>query len=87
MFCSPILPYTSWIVSYGANGVSYWTPLIYYPVQSNEPPSSKPKPDKVQILSNRIRIGNWEEIYDVVDGTKTWYNTVTKKTTNNDPFV
>lgn len=34
----------------------------------------------------RIRMGKWEEVYDAVDGTKTWYNTETKKTTQRDPF-
>ena len=33
-----------------------------------------------------IRVGNWEETYDAVDGKKKWYNTKTKKTTKNDPF-
>lgn len=37
--------------------------------------------------SYKIRMGNWEEMYDLVNGTKTWYNTVTKKTTKKDPFV
>ncbi len=35
----------------------------------------------------QLRIGgNWEEMYDAVDGTKTWYNVVTRKTTTKDPL-
>lgn len=37
--------------------------------------------------AQRLRVGgNWEEMYDAVDGTKTWYNLKTKKTTTKDPF-
>ncbi len=34
----------------------------------------------------RVKMGKWEEVYDPVEGTKTWYDTVTHKTTNKDPF-
>ena len=33
-----------------------------------------------------IRVGNWEETYDSVDGKKSWFNTKTRKTTTKDPF-
>ena len=32
------------------------------------------------------RMGMWEELFDAVNGTKVWYNTVTRKKTNKDPF-
>eukprot|EP00903_Cladosiphon_okamuranus_P015652 g14454.t1 len=32
------------------------------------------------------RMGIWEELFDAVNGTKIWYNTVTRKKTNKDPF-
>lgn len=53
------------------------------------------KPDaKIEIQSRaptngfvgKTRVGKWEEVYDAVDGTKTWYNTVTKTKTKTDPF-
>lgn len=46
-----------------------------------------PKPKSAEKGGYRIRMGKWEEVYDPVDGTKTWYNTVTEKTTKKDPFV
>lgn len=90
MFCSPvILPYPSWVVSYDANGVLYWVPLIPANLVHVKEPvkqEAKPKPDQM-CKTYRTRIGEWEEVYDVVDGTKTWYNTATKNTTKKDPFV
>eukprot|EP00752_Nemacystus_decipiens_P013351 g11821.t1 len=32
------------------------------------------------------RMGIWEELFDAVNGTKIWYNTVTHKKTSKDPF-
>lgn len=32
------------------------------------------------------RMGQWEEMYDAVDGAKTWYNRKTPKTTKKDLF-
>jgi len=32
------------------------------------------------------RRGCWEELFDAVNGTKIWYNTVTRKKTSKDPF-
>lgn len=94
MFCSPVvLPYPSWIVWYDANGVPYWLPLMIHADlvttddKSDKSKSDKSKSDKSDKEGYRTRIGKWEEVYDVVDGTKTWYNTVTKKTSKKDPFM
>lgn len=62
--------------------------VLWMPMPGVNPPKPesipKTKPDKKE--GYRIRIGKWEEVYDTVDGTKTWYNTVTEKTTRKDPF-
>lgn len=50
---------------------------------TESPPKTKPEQSST---GYRIRVGKWEEVYDTVDGTKTWYNTVTEKTTRKDPF-
>ena len=86
--------YSYWIVSYDANGVPYWT-LTGFPLNLVNPPNptkpdgdndDKPEDNDDKPDTFRIRMGKWEEIYDVVDGTKSWYNTVTSKTTKKDPF-
>ena len=73
----------------------YCLPYVYYvPVPENMESSEKVKVDKKEEKKQdkpktgyRIRMGKWEEVYDEVDGKKTWYNTVTEKTTKKDPFV
>ena len=51
------------------------------------PPLKSPKPVASGVkIGHTIRMGKWEENYDAVSGTKTWYNTVTKKTVNKDPY-
>lgn len=82
----------NWIVSYDANGTPYWT-LMGFPLNVVYVPNPKPddntKPDvdtKPDGDTYRIRMGKWEEVYDAVDGTKSWYNTVTSTMTKKDPF-
>lgn len=57
-----------------------WLPM---PPLKAQGPTPKPKSPKPKAQRGGIK---WEEVYDAVDGTKTWYNTVTKKTTKIDPF-
>lgn len=54
--------------------------------KKEEVQESEPECKEKKGLQSCVRIGNWEEMYDSVDGTKTWYNTATQKTTNKDPF-
>lgn len=67
---------------------TFYAPYLVFwvPTLPHSPPKPTPKPHPDQKAGYRIRIGNWEEVYDTVDGTKTWYNTVTEKTTEKDPF-
>lgn len=103
----------SWIASFDANGIPYWTNSVskettyrLFVQQTNQPgmplvPAGNgeippwslplkvpPAPTKDSSDKGRhcIRVGNWEETYDAVDGKKSWYNTKTKKTTKDDPF-
>ena len=92
MFFSPY-----WV--YDPQGVPYWSilkPVYMNDVNENksenksdsksENKSDSKSENKSDDKKYRIRIGKWEEVYDAVDGTKTWYNTVTRKTTKKDPF-
>lgn len=81
-----------WIVSHDSYGIPYWTLMtLHAPVNPPKPlePKSEDSKDSKDSKDSmfRIRIGKWEEVYDKVDGTKTWYNTLTKKTTMKDPFM
>lgn len=71
------------ILSYDTYGRPFWTFTRFksLPEKSDAKPADKPGGG-----SYRIRVGKWEEVYDPLDGTKTWYSTVTKKTTKKDPF-
>jgi hypothetical protein len=55
------------------------------PVSPNSKDPKDPSESK-EPRGYRIRLGKWEEVYDAVDGTKTWFNTATRATTAKDPF-
>lgn len=85
----PVLyaPRGPWIVVYDANGIPFWTiPQWGLPFRKEAPPVTKSSESEDGKGSYRISVGNWDEIYDTVDGTKTWYNKKTRKTTKKDPF-
>ena len=66
---------------------TYWYPVVPVLV-FEEKKVKKTSIKKIEKgVGQRFRVGgNWEEMYDPIDGTKTWYNIMTKKTTGKDPF-
>ena len=74
---SPYPPYPPYMYVYSDY---YNLPICYF--KYFNPNKSKCSEKK----GLRVKMGKWEEVYDIVEGTKTWYNTVTHKTTNKDPF-
>ncbi len=68
------------IVHAGTGEVVSWDHVLTY---RPSPPS--PRKD----LKSDRREGDdrkWREVYDAVDGTKTWYNPKTRKSTTKDPY-
>lgn len=85
------LPYAApptrhaWVVVYDARGTPFWVMAPCNRPRGKLPAPKKDCKDSAK-EAYRVRVGNWEEMYDAVDGKKTWYNTKTKKTTKKDPF-
>lgn len=83
-----LCPYS---IVYDIHGRPFWAfnPDVIKPnVTDVKPNDVKPNAPTVHTKPGtyRTRMGKWEEVYDALDGTKTWYNTVTKTMTKNDPF-
>lgn len=68
--------------------IQYYVPfcVVWLPVRPLKPPKPESPPKCKPQRGGNMNSIKWEEVYDAVDGTKTWYNTVTKKTTKIDPF-